>query len=67
LLIENTALFDEIIDDRLLVAVKPANQRHNEEMERLYNRCHSSNRLSVILPNNNIIRFVRIFAPYGSS
>jgi hypothetical protein len=65
LLLENTVLFDEIIDDRLLVAVKPAGQRNNEEMERLYNRCHSSNRLSVILPDNNIIRFIRIFAPYA--
>ena len=26
---------------------------------------HWTNRLSVILPNNNIIRLVRIFAPYA--
>ncbi len=33
-------------------------------MERLYDVCHCTNRLSVILIDNNIIQFVRIFAPY---
>jgi len=40
LLLENTVLFDEIVDDRLLVAVKPAGQGNYEEMERLYDACH---------------------------
>ncbi|MEN8107364.1 MAG: hypothetical protein ABFS22_05090 [Pseudomonadota bacterium] len=35
LILENTVLFDEIIDDRLLVAVKPAGQDNYEEMEGL--------------------------------
>jgi hypothetical protein len=39
-LLENTVLFDEIVDDRLLVAVKPAGQGNYEEMERLYDVCH---------------------------
>jgi len=37
LLLENTVLFDEIIDDHLLLAVKPAGQGNYEEMEGLYN------------------------------
>jgi len=36
LLLENTVLFDEIVDDHLLVAVKPACQGNYEEMERWY-------------------------------
>jgi hypothetical protein len=36
-------------------------------MERLYGVCHCANRLSVIFIDNNIIRLVRIFAPYGVS
>jgi hypothetical protein len=48
-----------------LVAVKPAGQGNYEEMERLYDVCHCANRLSVIFIDNNIIRPVRIFAPYG--
>jgi hypothetical protein len=35
LLLENTVLFDEIVDDRLLVAVKPPGQGGYEKMERL--------------------------------
>jgi hypothetical protein len=35
-------------------------------MERLHGVCHCTNTLSVILPDNNIIRFVRIFAPYAA-
>jgi hypothetical protein len=48
-----------------LVAVKPAGQSDCEEVERLYDIGHCANRLSIIMPDNNIIRFVRIFAPYG--
>ena len=33
LILENTVLFDEIVDDRLLVVVKPADQGNNEEVE----------------------------------
>ena len=65
LLLEHTVLFDEIVDDRLLVAIKPAGQGNYEEMERLYDVCHCTNRLSVILFDNNIIQLVRIFAPYA--
>ena len=46
-------------------AVKPAGQSNYEEMERLYDIDHCTNRLSVIFCDNNIIRFVRIFSPYG--
>jgi hypothetical protein len=35
LLFENTARFDEIVDDRLLVAVKPTGQGAYEEVEGL--------------------------------
>jgi len=66
LLFENTVLFDEIVDDRLLMAIKPACQGNYEEMERLYDVCHCTNRLSVILIDNNIIQFIRIFAPYDN-
>ena len=34
-------------------------------MKWLYDVAHCPNRLSVILPDNNIIRLVRIFAPYA--
>jgi len=40
LLLENTVLFYAIINDHLLVAVKPAGQGNYEEMERLYDVCH---------------------------
>jgi hypothetical protein len=40
LILENTALFYKIVDDRLLVAVKPAGQRDYEEVEELYAMCH---------------------------
>jgi hypothetical protein len=47
-------------------ALKPAGQVDYQEMERLYGGCHCANRLSVIFIDNNIIRLVRIFAPYGT-
>ena len=65
LILENTVLFDEMIDDCLLLAVEPAGEAGYQEMERLYGVCHCTNRLSTILIDNNIIQFVRIFAPYG--
>ena len=65
LLLEHTVLFDKIIDERLLLAVMPAGQRDYEEAEGLYDRGHCPNRLAAILSDNNIIRLVRIFAPYG--
>jgi hypothetical protein len=40
LILENTVLFDEMIDDCLLLAVKPAGQAGYQEMERLYGICH---------------------------
>jgi hypothetical protein len=40
LFLEHVVLFDEIVDDRLLLAVKPAGQGNYEEMERLYDVCH---------------------------
>lgn len=46
LLFENRILFDEKVDDRLLVAVKPAGQRDYEEVEGLYDGGHCPNRLS---------------------
>jgi hypothetical protein len=48
-----------------LLAVKPAGQRNYEEVEGLYDRGHCQNRLAAILSDKNIIRLVRIFAPYG--
>jgi len=45
-------------------AVKPTGQGTYEEMERLCSVSHCTNHLSVILVDNNIIRLVRIFAPY---
>ena len=66
LLLEHTVLLDEIIDDHLLLAVKrPAGQRNYEEVKGLYDRGNCQNRLAAILTDNNIIRLVRIFAPYG--
>ena len=38
LFLEYTVLLDEIIDDHLLLAVKPAGQRNDEEVEGLYER-----------------------------
>ena len=58
LLLEHTAFLDEIIEDHLLLAVKPAGQRNDEEVEGLYDRGHCPNRLAAILPDNNIIRLV---------
>ena len=65
LLLEHTVLLDEIIDDHLLLAVESAGQGDYKEMERLYCVRHSTNRLSLILFDNNIIRLVRVFAPYA--
>ncbi len=64
LFLEHTVLFDEIVDDYLVLALKPAGQSAKQQMEGLYDVGHCTNRLSVILPDNNIIRLVRICAPY---
>jgi len=58
-------LFDETAGDSLLMAVKPAGQGNYQEADRLYDMGHCTNRLSVNLRSNNIIRLVRVFAPYG--
>ena len=65
LILKKTALLDETASDGLLMAVTLAGQGNYQEVERLHDVGHWTNRLSVILPNNNIIRLVRIFAPYG--
>ena len=65
LILKNTALSDETAGDGLLMAVKPAGQGNYQELERLHDMGHWTNRLSIILPNNDIIRLVRVFAPYG--
>ena len=65
MLLEHTILLDEIIDDHLLLAVKPAGQRNYEEVEGLYDSGHCPNRLAAILSDDIIIRLVRIFAPYA--
>ena len=65
LVLKNSILFDEIVNDCLLMAVKPSGQGDYQEMERLYDVGHCTNRLSVILLNYNMIRIVRFFAPYG--
>ena len=62
---ELLVLFDEVVDDHLLVAVKPAGQGNYDEVERLYGVCHCTNNLAAIFFDNNIMRLVRIFAPYG--
>ena len=46
------------------MAVNRAGQGDYQQMERLYDVGHYTNRFSVILPDNNIIRSGRIFAPY---
>jgi len=66
LIFENAVFFDKIVDDDLLVAVKPAGQGDHEKMQGLYDVRHCLNRLSAIFFDNNIIRFARVFAPYGT-
>ena len=65
LILEKRLLFEEILNDRLLMTVKPAGRGDYQQMEKRYAVCQCTNRLSVISPDSNIIRFVRIFAPYG--
>ena len=57
LILKNTALFYKIVDDRLLLAVKPAGQGMG----------HCTNSISVILADNTIIRIFRIVAPYRAA
>jgi hypothetical protein len=49
LILEKTVFFDQIVDDSLLVAVKPTGQGDGQKLERMYDVCHCQNRLSVIL------------------
>jgi hypothetical protein len=62
-ILEKTVLFDEIINDRLLLAVEPAGQSDYKALERLYSVFHCTSRLSATVFDNKIIRLVRIFAP----
>jgi len=62
LILKNTVLFDEIVGNRLLMAVKPVGQGDYDGVGELNYIRHCTNRLSPILSDNNIIRFVRIFA-----
>ena len=52
---EDAVLFDEIINDHLLLAVEPTGQGDNMEMERFYCVRHSMNRLFLILFDHNMI------------
>ena len=65
LLLEHTVLLGEMFDEHLLLAVDPAGQGDYMAMQRLYCVRYSMYRLSLISFYNNIIRLVRIFAPYG--
>ena len=65
LIFQNPVFFDEIVDDCLLVAVKPTGQCDDQKLKGMYDVRHCKNRLTVILFDNNIIRIIRIFAPYG--
>jgi hypothetical protein len=58
LIFQSTILFDEIVDDCLLVTIKPAGQSEQQKMEGLDYNGHCTNRLSIILFNNNMIRSV---------
>jgi len=58
LILENTVLFDEIVNDRLLMAVKPTGLGIHQQMEISYDMDHCTNRSSAILPDNNAIRLV---------
>ena len=46
-----------------LLAVEPAGQRDYKAVERLYRVCHGTNRLSVTVFDNKIIRLVRSSTP----
>jgi hypothetical protein len=52
-------LFDEIVDDRLLVTIYPAGQDNYEEVEGLNYSGHCMNILPVVLPDNNIMKLAR--------
>ena len=45
--------------------VKPAGPGNYDEVERLYGLCYRTNKLAVILFDNNSIRVVRFFDPTG--
>jgi len=50
LILEDTVLFDEIVDNRLLVAVKPAGQSDYEKVERMYDIDHCT-----LQPTRNVV------------
>ena len=64
-ILEHPVFFDQIVDDRQLVPVKPTGQSDGQKLEGTYDVRHCYKRLSVILFYNNIIRLARVFAPYG--
>lgn len=49
----------------MCIAVKAADHGDDLEMASLYGVFHCTNNLPIRLIDNNIIRLVRIFAPYG--
>jgi hypothetical protein len=50
LILEDTVLFDEIVDNRLLVAVKPAGQGDYEKVEGMYDIDHYT-----LQPTRNVV------------
>ena len=58
LILENTVFFDQIVDNCLLVAVKPTGQGDDQKLKGMYDVRHCKNRLTVILFDNNSIRIV---------
>ncbi len=62
---ENTVFFDQIVDDGLLLTIKPAGHGNDQKLKGMYDVRHCMNRLIVILFDNTSIWSVRIFAPYA--
>ena len=56
--------FANIRNNCSLTPIIAAGQGNDEEVEGLCDMGHCANRLSVIFFDKNIIRLVRIFAPY---
>jgi len=50
----------------MCIAVKPADHGDDLEMASLYGVFYCTNNLPIRLIDNNIIRLVRIFAPYAA-
>jgi len=62
---EQSFLILQVGDDSLLL-VKPAGEGDDQKLERIDDVCHCQKKLSAILLKSNIIRLVRICAPYGA-